>query len=445
MTATRDPDRLLRAWLDLMPDEAPDRAIAAVLQATQAAPQARALPWTGRWRSPMNRLPRAVTAMATVLILVALLAAAALVVGSLIRPTTPPPSVLLVAREDGLFLGDPTTSPLGSIVGNRPVLEVDRSPSGRYAATRWLDSDPGGAAVIADIVPLDGSAAPAHGPSGALLALASTRVFGSTDDGSRGAAALAWAPVVRDGRELLAVLSAFNGLVVIDAAGTVIADVPRTADASAGAGVAWSSGPDGSLAVTWTTGRDIWRTTIPRSGEVSSRMIVRLSDVDGEVSGAGPFGNYIRQLATTADGRQIAATIATCNACATNLWLVQESGAAALLTDRVAADGWLSFGPNDQAVLATVFGSPGEPGQQAVLLPLAGGPESSIGAHEITGGAGRVLARWLPDGRFLVGWANGFDPPRVEDDFRQLQFWVLEPGGRRELVATDALDVDLPR
>jgi hypothetical protein len=55
MSATRDPDRLLRAWLDLMPDEAPDRAIAAVLQATTAAPQVRGLRWFGPWRSPMSR------------------------------------------------------------------------------------------------------------------------------------------------------------------------------------------------------------------------------------------------------------------------------------------------------------------------------------------------------------------------------------------------------
>ena len=41
MTTTRDPDRILRAWLDLMPDEAPDRAIAAVLQAVERASQAR--------------------------------------------------------------------------------------------------------------------------------------------------------------------------------------------------------------------------------------------------------------------------------------------------------------------------------------------------------------------------------------------------------------------
>jgi len=56
MTTNRDPDRLLRAWLDLMPNEAPDRTIAVVLQAVSAAPQVRGRSWRGPWRFPMNRL-----------------------------------------------------------------------------------------------------------------------------------------------------------------------------------------------------------------------------------------------------------------------------------------------------------------------------------------------------------------------------------------------------
>ena len=41
MTTERDFDRLARAWLELAPDEAPDRVIAAVLQAAETTPQMR--------------------------------------------------------------------------------------------------------------------------------------------------------------------------------------------------------------------------------------------------------------------------------------------------------------------------------------------------------------------------------------------------------------------
>ena len=41
MTSERDFDRLARAWLELGPDEAPDRVVAAVLQAAETTPQVR--------------------------------------------------------------------------------------------------------------------------------------------------------------------------------------------------------------------------------------------------------------------------------------------------------------------------------------------------------------------------------------------------------------------
>jgi hypothetical protein len=69
MTAQTDLDSKLRAWLDLMPDEAPDRAIASVLQAVDATPQARpALRWP-TWRPfTMQRISVAVGALAVVAI-----------------------------------------------------------------------------------------------------------------------------------------------------------------------------------------------------------------------------------------------------------------------------------------------------------------------------------------------------------------------------------------
>jgi hypothetical protein len=69
MTTDRDFDRIARAWLDLLPDEAPDRAVAAVLQAVETTPQVRRpLGWL-IWRSTtMNRLPIALGAAAVVVV-----------------------------------------------------------------------------------------------------------------------------------------------------------------------------------------------------------------------------------------------------------------------------------------------------------------------------------------------------------------------------------------
>ncbi len=69
MTETRDFDRLARAWLDLMPDEAPDRVIDAVLQAVDVTPQRRP-PFDPAIRRffPMNRLTYAAVAVAIVLL-----------------------------------------------------------------------------------------------------------------------------------------------------------------------------------------------------------------------------------------------------------------------------------------------------------------------------------------------------------------------------------------
>ena len=49
MTTPADADRVLRAWLDLMPDEAPDRTVAAVLEAVATTPQVRRGVYS-RWR-----------------------------------------------------------------------------------------------------------------------------------------------------------------------------------------------------------------------------------------------------------------------------------------------------------------------------------------------------------------------------------------------------------
>jgi hypothetical protein len=84
MTAEQPLDRTTRAWLDLMPDEAPDRVIDAVLQAVEAAPQVRR-PWlAGPTRSiRMNRL---IPIAAVAVISVALLGGGAIIAGGRAGP-----------------------------------------------------------------------------------------------------------------------------------------------------------------------------------------------------------------------------------------------------------------------------------------------------------------------------------------------------------------------
>ena len=71
MTSERDFDRLARAWLAVGPDEAPDRAIAAVLQAAETVPQVRRRIRRPLWRFPeMNRLPMFATVVVAIAVVV---------------------------------------------------------------------------------------------------------------------------------------------------------------------------------------------------------------------------------------------------------------------------------------------------------------------------------------------------------------------------------------
>ena len=93
MTATRDPDRILLAWLDLMPDELPDRSCAAVLDEIDHTPQDRRARLAGQWR--FTAMPRLILAGAAV--------ALAIVVGA----------IALVPRPSSGVAGSPipTTIP----------------------------------------------------------------------------------------------------------------------------------------------------------------------------------------------------------------------------------------------------------------------------------------------------------------------------------------------
>jgi hypothetical protein len=131
MTATRDPDRLLRAWLDLMPDEAPDRAIAAVLQATETARQVRALPRIGRWRLPMNRIAIIATA---VLVIAALAGGAYLLAGGPSRPVLPTPTVAPTAAPTATAAAG--VAPAAQLLWGLWLADVPAIPSFNQPAAR---------------------------------------------------------------------------------------------------------------------------------------------------------------------------------------------------------------------------------------------------------------------------------------------------------------------
>ncbi|HEX8026743.1 MAG TPA: hypothetical protein VF484_11120 [Candidatus Limnocylindrales bacterium] len=89
-------DRQVRAWLDLMPSEVPDRVVANVLQATETVPQARPpLAVALRRPFPMNRLSlfaAAAVAALAVVVGAALVSRPSTNVGATASPSAPPSS-----------------------------------------------------------------------------------------------------------------------------------------------------------------------------------------------------------------------------------------------------------------------------------------------------------------------------------------------------------------
>ena len=92
MTTERDFDRLARAWLELSPNEAPDRTIEAVLRAVRSTPQVRRPGRWLLWRFPV--MTRPVLATGALVVIVAVLGAA-----------------LLLGRGPSANVGGPSASP----------------------------------------------------------------------------------------------------------------------------------------------------------------------------------------------------------------------------------------------------------------------------------------------------------------------------------------------
>ena len=104
MTTEREFDQIARAWLELSPNEAPDRTIAAVLDVVATTPQVRT------WRSVHRRAPF----MNRQLVAAVVAAGLIVVVGGGIWISRPGPNV-----------GGPSSQPFGS-----PLPSVGGSPSG---------------------------------------------------------------------------------------------------------------------------------------------------------------------------------------------------------------------------------------------------------------------------------------------------------------------------
>ncbi len=163
MTAHHDPDRIIRAWLDQMPDEAPYRTVAAVLQAVEVTPQQRR-GFHGRWRFPtMSRFA-----------IIAAAAAVAVAVGGV---------ALLASRPspDAVPIGAPSASPASLAPAATPAPTPSPAPTPAIAPldgalrSEWL----------ADVATVDGVAE--HDPrvrlvvgSGGRTVALQTNKFGNT-------------------------------------------------------------------------------------------------------------------------------------------------------------------------------------------------------------------------------------------------------------------------
>ena len=157
MSTNRDFDRTVRAWLDLMPAEVPDRTIESVLQAVETAPQVRQ-PWRRLpWRSPpMNRALLAIGTTAAVV------AAVALYLGGFSSSSNVgmPPTPAVSATPTGGGAPLPTELQSRWFGGHRDLVQREKgstlllaadsfvmNESNEWSSTHFLDSS---AAIVGD-------------------------------------------------------------------------------------------------------------------------------------------------------------------------------------------------------------------------------------------------------------------------------------------------------
>ena len=183
MTSERDFDRLARAWLEQGPDEAPDRVIAAVLQAADTLPQVRRrVAWPTRRHVQMNRL--LLFAGAAVL-LVAVIGGGALIGGS--------KNVAVSVTPSPTTVPSPSTAPSAAVTAPVPSaiqstwVGAPRSIPGLLASARYrLELTPDTFRFPFDDVVQNQLLASASTEDGDVLRLSSTDTAGGCQVGDVG-------------------------------------------------------------------------------------------------------------------------------------------------------------------------------------------------------------------------------------------------------------------
>lgn len=127
MTATRDPDRIIRAWLDLMPDEVPERTVDAVLKAADSTPQARR--WiAGTWR-PANMTRLALASAAAIVVATGLILFAPRAVGPGVSPSSSLPAPSASIGSSPTPGASTASTPVAAALRTSWIAEADAIPA----------------------------------------------------------------------------------------------------------------------------------------------------------------------------------------------------------------------------------------------------------------------------------------------------------------------------
>jgi len=300
MSATRDPDPIVRAWLDLMPDEAPDRVIDAIIETVELTPQLA----PGRLRR--RHLPSLArylgVAAAAIVVAVGAMAFLRWLPNTAIGPSPVPSATVgpsIVASQSAT----PSARVIPVVPGDRWILYVNPPPDPGLSLIRPDGSDDHRIAVDVQGEISD----PTWSPDGEQIAFASgdgsaaaSSIWTATADGTgvrrlveaggacpNGVAGPDWSP---DGRRISFICRSgtTSSIRILDIASGSTSDLTSlTAPDSLQSPPRWS--PDGQ-----TIAFDI-ATADPSGGEQSAGLSIALVPVDGgEIRRLTPADSFTR-------------------------------------------------------------------------------------------------------------------------------------------------------